>query len=151
MNRKLLLTGGFVVGLVVLGAAMSFTMLSEAKYTDHGDVSWRTNVDAAMDRAETDGKPVLLYIWMDGCAGCQGFEDRLQQNGAPPVFDEFVLAESQVGTEGLMDRYNVSATPALVVLTPDGGKVTDIVPTRTENLNERLSTALERATEQMGD
>jgi thiol:disulfide interchange protein len=145
MKRKLLLTGGFLVALVVLGVVTSFTMLSEAKYADHGDVSWRTNVDAAMDRAADEQQPVLLYIWMDNCAGCQNFEERLEQDGAPPVLDQFVLAESQAGTDGLMDRYNVSATPALVVFTPDGEKVTDIVPTRTENLDDRLTTALEQA------
>ena len=145
MNRKLLLTGGFVLSVVVLGAVTSFTMLSESKYTDHGGVSWRTNPDRAMDRAADEGTPVLVYLWLDGCGSCEDFEARLAEKGPPKALDEFVLAESEAGTSGLMERYDVSATPALVVVTPDGTKVAVIHPTETDDLGARLEEAYDRA------
>lgn len=145
MNRKVMVTVGFVLALLVLGIGTSMTMLSEN--TDrHGGIDWESDVDAALAEANETETPLLLYVWMDDCGACEDFGAQLEKE-RPAALDSYVLAETDIGSESYAETYGVSATPTLVVIAPNETKVTTINPVAVENLDERLDRAHENASD----
>ncbi|UWG49089.1 Thiol-disulfide isomerase or thioredoxin [Halanaeroarchaeum sp. HSR-CO] len=140
-----MLTGGFVAVLLVLAIGTSMTMLS-GEADRHGGIDWESDVDAALTEANETETPLLLYVWMDDCGACEDFGARLAED-RPAALDAYVLAETDLGSESTAEQYGVSATPTLVVIAPDGTKVTTINPVAVDDLDERLDRAHENASD----
>jgi thioredoxin-like negative regulator of GroEL len=148
MKSRKLLRIGLVVGLLaVLAAGMSMSMISQSKYEDHGGLEWRTNLDAGLDTAAQQDDPVVVYYWLEDCGTCESFEEGLKTDGSPPVLEEEYVRVAVEADENqaLMDRYSVEATPTLVVLSPNGTKVTAFNPQAVEDLEGTLEAAHDRA------
>jgi thioredoxin-like negative regulator of GroEL len=88
-------------------------------------IKWEKNFDAALRKAQKDGRPVFVDFWADWCAWCH----RLDQT---TYVDPWVVRKAQafvavkVDTEGsrkeqaIAERYHVTTLPTIVFLSPEG-------------------------------
>lgn len=138
-TRKLLYVLGVLLVLVAIGAGTSMTLVSQAQYNDHGGVTWNADLDAALETAEEQSAPVALYFWSESCGACEEFSSEIKANGPPAEFDRYVLASVNVNEQQkLMNKYGVTTTPTVVVLTPTGDRVSEFNPLVVNDLNKRL-------------
>ena len=149
MNTKRVLVAVFVVIVVAVGALSASTVLTNADYDPHGGTNWHTDVTVAREQAQSSNSPMLVYFWSENCGACQDFNEELQGNAElQDALDGYVLVSAKYAdAEGLRERYDVSRTPTVVVVTPEGERVTTFVPSGVENPAETLERAREQATE----
>ncbi len=146
MNTKRVFVAAFAGIVVVVGALSASMMLANAGYNPHDGEKWRTDVTNAEQIAATENQPVMVYVWMEGCSGCEEFNSKLQSNGdLQSAVDKFVLVSAEMGESSkLTQRYEVDSTPTIVVISPDGEMVTKFHPTQVDT-PARLKQAYETA------
>jgi thioredoxin-like negative regulator of GroEL len=148
MNASRLLLVGFVVAVVGVAAVSSVTLVLDERYSSHGGMRWATDVNSARETAAETDRPVLVYFWQDRCSGCQAFDERLSERRAlRDTVERFVLASANVNTDtgwSLAQRYNVSTTPTLLVVAPDGDRVAAVRPASADDVAASLDRAYER-------
>jgi thiol-disulfide isomerase/thioredoxin len=88
-------------------------------------IKWEKNFEAALKKAKTSGKPIIVDFWAEWCAWCH----RLDQS---TYVDPWVVRKAQafvavkVDTEGsrkeqaIAERYQVRTLPTIVFLSPEG-------------------------------
>lgn len=130
MNTKRVFVVAFAVVVIAVAVVSASMMLSNAPYNPHNGDKWRTDFTQAQQLAESEGTPMVLYVWQEGCTGCEQFNTRLQnQERLQSSVDRYVMVSANIRESGeLADRYGVDVTPTMVVLTPDGEKVTSFNP-----------------------
>ena len=141
-TRKIISVVGILLVLAAVGVGTSMTMMSQAKYHEHGGDQWNADLDASLQTAQEQSAPVALYLWSDDCGACERFDSNLESEGTPAAFDRYVLASVSVSDNPeVMNRYGVEATPTIVVLDPSGERVTAFNPLAVDDLQERLERA----------
>lgn len=146
MNTKRVLVAAFAGIVVVVGALSASMMLANAGYNPHDGEKWRTGVTDAEQLAAAEDKPVLIYVWMEGCSGCEAFNSRLQNNKElQSAVDQYVLVSAELGEDPeLTQPYGVDSTPTVVVISPEGEMVTKFHPSNADTptrLNQAYETA----------
>ncbi|MCC7203637.1 MAG: thioredoxin family protein [Phycisphaeraceae bacterium] len=121
-DRQALIILAFAFLIVFLG----WRTLGRAK--DH--VAWAQDVQAVMDQARATNKPVLMNFTADWCAACQELKARIfsrrdvaeqiSQLALPLKVD---LTTPTPATDDLCRRYQILATPTLLLLAPDGREI----------------------------
>lgn len=131
MNRKRILIGVFAVIIVIVAALSASMVMESAAYDPHNEEKWRTDLSAAQETAQAENKPVLVYFWSENCAACKEFHDMLRsEQSVQNSVDKYVLvAVEYTESPDLREQYDVSGTPTVVVLSPDGKHVSSSVPT----------------------
>jgi thiol-disulfide isomerase/thioredoxin len=88
-------------------------------------IKWEKNFEAALKKAKSSGKPIIVDFWAEWCAWCH----RLDQS---TYVDPWVVRKAQafvavkVDTEGsrkeqaIAERYQVRTLPTIVFLSPEG-------------------------------
>lgn len=147
MNTKRTLVAAFAVAIVVVGALSASTVLANAEYDPQNGEKWHSDFGSAQETAQATDTPMLVYFWSADCSSCEKFRGDLQSNAAlQDAMDPYVLVSAEfVAAPELRDRYDVSGTPTVVVLTPEGEMVTSFVPTGVDDPVSRLETAHETA------
>jgi thioredoxin-like negative regulator of GroEL len=88
-------------------------------------IRWEKHFEAALRRAKSEGKPMLVDFWADWCSWCQRLDQTTYVD--PRVVKlsaDFVTVK--VNTEGgpreaaVADRYNVDSLPTIMFLSPAG-------------------------------
>lgn len=146
MNTKRVLVAAFAGIVVVVGALSASMMLANAGYNPHDGEKWQTDVTDAEELAASADRPVLIYVWMEGCSGCEEFNGELQNNKElQSAVDQYVLVSAELGTDPELTRpYDVDSTPTIVVISPEGEMVTKFHPSNVDTPT-RLNKAYETA------
>jgi len=88
-------------------------------------IRWEKPFEAALRRAKSEGKPMMVDFWADWCSWCQRLDQTTYVD--PRVVKlsaDFVTVK--VNTEGgpreaaVADRYNVDSLPTIMFLSPAG-------------------------------
>lgn len=148
MNTKRVFIAAFVVVVIAVGALSASMMLANAGYSPHDGEKWHSDFSQAKSEAQSADRPILLYVYQDGCSGCEEFNTRLQNNeNLQSSVDQFVMVSADIGeSTELADRYEVDVTPTVVILTPEGEPVTSFNP-NAKDTPARLASAYETATQ----
>jgi thiol:disulfide interchange protein DsbD len=116
----------------VAGAAMLFTWLGLNHNVDPNapEIVWMTNEQAALDKANAEGKPVLIDFGAEWCAACKKLEHQTFPD--PNVRSEaqrFVTLrvdatdDEDVNVTKLKDKYKVVGLPTVIMLDKTGKEV----------------------------
>ena len=95
-----------------------------------GGVAWEENLDAALKRAKSEHKLVVLDLWAEWCGPCQKlkrdtFPSAQAQAALRKVVPVSIMVETQDRTPNpqgmeLAKRYQLEAYPTLIVLDASG-------------------------------
>mgnify|MGYP006285740527 CR=1 FL=1 len=107
-------------------------VMSDDKYSYHGDTEWRTDFAEAKQVAAEQDRPVVVYFWTTWCTYCEDYNRKVYSD--PTVqsrLDDFVLVAVNLDNDGteasrLKQQYNVNYPPQHVIITPDGEVLTRI-------------------------
>ncbi len=90
-------------------------------------VTWGENLPAALDRARSEGKPVLVNFYADWCVWCQRLESTTFRDAevANLLQERVVPVSLDVDNEGreLSSRYRVDGLPTILLLDADGREI----------------------------
>ncbi len=147
MNTKRVLVAVFAVVVVAVGALSAGMVMANAEYDPHSGEKWHTDLDSARQVAQSTNQPVLVYFWSEGCSYCQEFNAKLQNNARlQESADQYVLYSAEYVEEpDLRSKYDVTGTPTIVVLSPDGTKVTSFAPSQVSDPAAKLDEVHETA------
>lgn len=97
--------------------------------SSHGAVavSWGKDLPSALDRARSEGKPVLVNFYADWCVWCKRLESTTFRDAEVSVLlrDRVVPVSLDVDGAGreLSGRYEVDGLPTILVLDADGREI----------------------------
>jgi thiol:disulfide interchange protein len=90
-------------------------------------VTWGEDLPAALDRARSEGKPVLVNFYADWCVWCQRLESTTFRDAevASLLQNRVVAVSLDVDNEGreLSSRYRVDGLPTILLLDADGREI----------------------------
>lgn len=147
MNTKRVLVAVFAVVVVAVGALSASMVMANAEYDPHNGAKWHSDFDSARQAAQAGNEPILVYFWSEDCSYCKEFNAKLQNNARlQESADRFVLYSAEYAEEpDLRSAYDVTGTPTIVVLSPDGSEVTSFIPTQVEDPAAKLDQAHDTA------
>ncbi|RLE24383.1 MAG: hypothetical protein DRJ65_09975 [Acidobacteria bacterium] len=103
--------------------------------TQHGDVQWAQTWDAALFRARSEEKVVLVTFYADWCIWCKKLEDTTLADSSVVSFlaEKTVPVRLDVDGAGreLSDEYRVDGLPTVLILKNDGtelGRIPGYLP-----------------------
>ena len=97
--------------------------------TNHGAVTveWEKDFSAAIERAQSEGKPVLVNFYADWCVWCKRLESTTLRDAkvAALLSDRVVPVNLNVEGDGreLSNRYRVDGLPTVLVLDANGREI----------------------------
>lgn len=97
--------------------------------TAHGAtaVDWAEDWQTAFERADREGKPVLVSFYADWCVWCKRLESTTYRDAgvASVLASEVVPVNLDVDAEGreLSDDHRVNGLPTVVLFAPDGREI----------------------------
>jgi thiol:disulfide interchange protein len=90
-------------------------------------VTWGEDLPTALDRARSEGKPVLVNFYADWCVWCQRLESTTFRDAevANLLQQRVVPVSLDVDHEGreLSSRYRVDGLPTILLLDADGREI----------------------------
>ena len=97
--------------------------------TNHGTVTveWEKDLPAAIERAQSEGKPVLVNFYADWCVWCKRLESTTLRDAkvAALLSDRVVPVNLDVDGDGreLSNQYRVDGLPTVLVLDSSGREI----------------------------
>ena len=97
--------------------------------SNHGSVTveWENDFPAAIERARSEGKPVLVNFYADWCVWCKRLESTTLRDAkvAALLSDRVVPVNLNVDGDGreLSNRYHVDGLPTILVLDASGNEI----------------------------
>jgi len=91
------------------------------------EVNWEKEMPAALERARTEGKPVLVNFYADWCVWCKRLDSTTLHDAkvATMLRDRVVPVRLDVEGNGrrLSNEYRVDGLPTVLVLDADGREI----------------------------
>jgi len=117
------------VALVSCGRSEKPAPAMEASISHHESVTvkWEDDLPAALERARSEGKPVLVNFYADWCIWCKRLESTTLRDAqvATMLRDKVVPLSLDVEGDGrqLSNEYRVDGLPTILMLDPDGREI----------------------------
>jgi thiol:disulfide interchange protein len=113
------------------------------------EVTWEKDLQSALERAQSEGKPVLVNFYADWCVWCKRLESTTLRDAkvASVLQDRVVPLSLNVEGSGreLSNEYRVDGLPTIVVLDAGGreiGRIPGYMPP--DSFLERVETFLQQ-------
>ena len=128
----------FAIVLSAVAAVISATAcsrqeaISEAPIeavSNHGtvEITWERDMPSALERARTEGKPVLVNFYADWCVWCKRLESTTLRDAkvASVLQNRVVPLSLDVDRDGkeLSNEYRVDGLPTIIVLDASGQEI----------------------------
>lgn len=138
--KRLTLKFAALAAFIILSACGGPEPVSEAPVeavANHAtvEVSWESDMPAALERARTEGKPVLVNFYADWCVWCKRLESTTLRDAkvASVLQNRVVPLSLDVDGDGkeLSNKYQVDGLPTIIVLDADGrelGRIPGYMP-----------------------
>jgi len=138
--KRLTLKFAALAAVIILSACGGPEPVSEAPVeavANHAtvEVSWESDMTAALERARTEGKPVLVNFYADWCVWCKRLESTTLRDAkvASVLQNRVVPLSLNVDGDGkeLSNEYQVDGLPTIIVLDADGrelGRIPGYMP-----------------------
>ncbi len=130
--KRSALTFAALAAFIILTACSGPEPASEAPVAavaNHAtvEVTWETAMPAALERARTEGKPVLVNFYADWCVWCKRLESTTLRDSkvAALLSDRVVPVNLDVDGDGreLSNQYRVDGLPTVLVLDASGREI----------------------------
>ena len=138
--KRLTLKFAALAAVIILSACGGPEPVSEAPVeavSNHAtvEVSWESDMPAALERARSEGKPVLVNFYADWCVWCKRLESTTLRDAkvASVLQNRVVPLSLNVDGDGkeLSNEYQVDGLPTIIVLDADGrelGRIPGYMP-----------------------
>jgi thioredoxin-like negative regulator of GroEL len=117
------------VALLLFAAALSSGC--DRAGADHStaasqNIPWIESFDAALAKAKSENKPVLLDFWATWCGPCKMMERQTYPDGTVAAeLTNWISAKLDVDKNpDVAKRFSIDAIPTIVLLRPDGNEIT---------------------------
>jgi len=114
------------------------------------EIVWETDMPSALERARSEGKPVLVNFYADWCVWCKRLESTTLRDAkvATVLQNEVVPLSLDVDDEGkeLSNQYRVDGLPTIIVLDAAGqeiGRIPGYMPP--DSFLERVESFLQQS------
>jgi thioredoxin-related protein len=128
MKTKKLMSILVLVLLISIAWETYNISLSQFKLSDKnssylGGLTWSRSLDASLQKAQQENKPVMMYFWAVWCQYCAGFQTNTLGN--PQVKNilqnDYVLVAMDLDVDkDVSYNYGVSYPPYLIFMDPKG-------------------------------
>ena len=142
MRAKQIIRNGWIIATVLLLGSVAFSVMDNL--SNAPPLPWERTYAAAMARAKTENKPVMIDFWATWCGWCKKLEqttyrDRAVQNLA----GQFVCVKVNADLEtDLAAKYKVDELPTIAFVSPEGKLIRSVTGYRT---GEELAPIMQQA------
>ena len=119
-----------MVGFLMLGRALYGTGDAGGSHAVTAEaITWETDIQAALDRAEAEGLPLMFDFTQDNCPQCRELEHKtFPDPGVVQRSRSFVSVTVDMTQlvpleESLAEKYGVPGAPRIVFCRPDGAEI----------------------------
>jgi thiol:disulfide interchange protein len=111
-----------IVLALVAGCALGCSAGESSESSKSEGIEWLTDWTQALEKAQSENKPLAIYFYTDVCPSCRKVEKSVFSDAEVGDFfnDSFVPLKSNAGRSTLYQRYGISAVPAVVFSSPEG-------------------------------
>ena len=138
--KRITLKFAALAAVIILSACGGPGPVSEAPVeavANHAtvEVSWESDMPAALERARTEGKPVLVNFYADWCVWCKRLESTTLRDAKVASVLQNRVVPLSLNVEGdgkeLSNEYQVDGLPTVIVLDASGrelGRIPGYMP-----------------------
>jgi thioredoxin-related protein len=128
MKTKKLLTILVLILIISMAYGTYNISLSQFKLSDKnnsylGGLTWSRSVDASLQKAQQENKPVMMYFWAIWCQYCAKFQtDTLGNPQVKQILEnDYVLVAMDLDVDrDVSNKYGVSYPPYLIFMDAKG-------------------------------
>lgn len=110
--------------------SLSDFKLSDANYSYLGGITWSRSLDASLQKAQQENKPVAIYFWAIWCQYCAKFQsDTLGNPQVKEILEkDYVLVAMDLDIDRDVARKYGASYPPYVLFLDEKGNVLERIP-----------------------
>jgi thiol:disulfide interchange protein len=111
-----------IILALVAGCALGCSPGGSSDSATGEGIEWLTDWTQALEKAQSENKPLAIYFYTDVCPSCRKVEQSVFTDAEVGDFfnKSFVPLKSNAGRSTLYRKYGISAVPTIVFSSPDG-------------------------------
>jgi thiol:disulfide interchange protein len=133
MNSRKVLTVVFFVVVLGMGyySMNAAPVVNDEEYTYQGGLEWHKDPGQALDAAQAQDKPILVYYWTSWCTYCDTYAgNHYRDEAMREELDDYVLLAVNIdepgSAEDLIRQHEATYPPQHRIMTSNGETVMSI-------------------------